>query len=80
MVMQLAIVEIDGKRYFDDERLREYRNIDDHTDSIRYGEIGNRAVKVIQERTDIRKHPEKLYKPKFDHSLRGRKLPRKPKL
>jgi hypothetical protein len=33
-VRRLTIVEIDGKYYFRDGRLREYRNIDDLTDCI----------------------------------------------
>lgn len=53
MAWQLAIVEIDGKKYYDDTRLREYRNVDNFMDSIQYSELGTRNVKLIQERTDL---------------------------
>jgi len=33
-VRRLTIVEIDGKYYYRDDRLREYRNIDDPADRI----------------------------------------------
>jgi hypothetical protein len=33
-VRRLTIVEIEGKYYYQDNRLREYRNIDDPADSI----------------------------------------------
>ncbi len=53
MAWQLAIVEIDGKKYYDDVRLREYRNVDNFMDSIQYSELGTRKVKPIHERTDL---------------------------
>jgi hypothetical protein len=53
MAWQLAIVEIDGKKYYDDTRLREYRNVERFTDAIPYSEIGSRKVKLLQERTDL---------------------------
>ena len=33
-VRRLTVVEIDGKYYYRDDRLREHRNIDDPTDRI----------------------------------------------
>ena len=48
----LAIVEIEGKKYYDDIRMQEYRHVDDFSDKIKYADIGDRKVKVIQERKE----------------------------
>lgn len=77
---QLAVVEIEGKRYYDNARLGEYRNVENYMDAILYSELGNRAVKVIQEMTDITAHPEKEYLIKPENSIAGKKRNRKPKL
>jgi hypothetical protein len=52
MAWELAIVEIDGKRYYDDTRLKEYREIVDWRLSIKYSDVSNRSVKIIKERVD----------------------------
>lgn len=53
MAWQLAIVEIEGKRYYDDTRLQEYRHTNNFMDTIRYDELGNRKVSLIPERMDL---------------------------
>ena len=53
MAWQRAIVEIEGKRYYDDTRLQEYRNIKNFMDTIRYDELGNQKVKLLQGRIDL---------------------------
>lgn len=52
MARQLAIVEIEGEKFFDDERLQEYRHVD-KMHVIEYGEIGDRKVKVLQEAKEL---------------------------
>lgn len=53
MAWQLSVVEIEGKMYYDDTRLREYRSINNFMDSISYNELGTRKVNLIKERTDL---------------------------
>ncbi len=53
MATRLAIVEIDGKKYFDDCRLKEYRHVKDIMDSIPYDQLGDRKVKLVTERMDL---------------------------
>ena len=48
----LAIVEIDGERYYDDVCLREYRHVDDFSNRILYSEVLSEDVKVIQPRIE----------------------------
>jgi hypothetical protein len=67
-----VIVEIEGKKYYDDTRLKEYRNVKDFMDSIPYRDLGTRAVRVVQKRTDLAQRPEKVYKSKV-HRYRPEK-------
>lgn len=55
MARQLAIVEIEGEKFFDDERLREYRHVDRLMHVIEYSEIGDRKVKLLQEAKEKKK-------------------------
>jgi hypothetical protein len=52
MARQLAIVEIEGEKFFDDERLQEYRHVD-KMHVIEYSAIGDRKVKVVQEAQEL---------------------------
>ena len=53
MVWQLPIVEIEGKKYFDDARLQEYRNVKDFMDRILYHDLADRKVTLLQPRVDL---------------------------
>ena len=53
MARQLAIVEIEGEKFFDDERLQEYRHVDKPMHFIPYNEIGDRKVKFLQEAREL---------------------------
>jgi len=53
MAVQLSIVEIDGKFYYQDDRLREYRQTTDFMNKIRFDEIGDREVKLVQARKEL---------------------------
>lgn len=53
MTTQLSIVEIEGKRYFDDTRLKEYRQVDNPHERVPYEAIGDRKVKVITEQKEL---------------------------
>lgn len=53
MARQLAIVEIEGEKFFDDERLKEYRHVDKIMHFIPYSELGDRKVKLLQEAREL---------------------------
>jgi len=48
MVQQLAIVKIDGKHYFKDERLQEYRETTNPHNKIAFEDVGERAVEEVE--------------------------------
>ena len=37
---KLEVVKINGKQYFKDDRLKEYRNVNNPHDVIRFSEVG----------------------------------------
>ena len=59
MVRQLSIVLIDGKKYFLDERLREYRRIENPHVRIAFHELGERKP-VFYEQTKKRSKGKRL--------------------
>ncbi len=67
MARQLAIVEIEGEKFYDDERLREYRHVEKIMHVIRYDELGERKVKVLEEARELL---SKKIKIKSNHSCK----------
>lgn len=53
MVNQLAKVKIDGKVYFQDDRLREYRQVTNPHSRIRFDEIGERKVEPVETKKSL---------------------------
>ena len=62
MQTQLAIVKIDGKHYYQDDRLREFRETIDPLNKISFKDIGDREVELVQAKKEI--------KPATRHRLR----------
>ncbi len=52
MARHLAIVEIEGEKFYDDERIREYRHVDKIMHYIPYDQLGDRKVKLLKEAWD----------------------------
>jgi len=59
MVRQLPIVLIEGKKYFLDERLQEYRRIENPHQRIAFHELGERKP-VLHEQTKKRSKGKRL--------------------
>lgn len=59
MVRQLPIVLIEGKRYFLDERLQEYRRMENPHQRIAFHELGERKP-VLYEKTKKRSNGKRL--------------------
>jgi hypothetical protein len=59
MVRQLPIVLIEGKKYFLDERLQEYRRIENPHQRIAFHELGERKP-VLCEQTKKRSRGKRL--------------------
>ncbi len=55
MVSQLPIVKIDGKHYYQDDRLREYRETTNPHNRIAFDDIGERIVEPVQTKKDLTK-------------------------
>jgi hypothetical protein len=55
MATQLAIVKIDGKHYYQDDRLREYRETTNPHNSISFNELGDREPELVQEKKELGK-------------------------
>lgn len=53
MVNQLAKVKIDGKVYFQDDRLQEYRQVTNPHSRIRFDEIGERKVEPVETKKSL---------------------------
>ncbi len=53
MVQQLAIVKIDGKHFFVDERLKEYRQTMSPHSKITFDELGERTVKDVEQKKKL---------------------------
>lgn len=53
MVNQLPKVKIEGKVYYQDDRLREYRQVTSPQDRIKFEEIGDRTVEPIEKSKSI---------------------------
>ena len=47
MATQLAIVKIDGKLYYEDLRLREYRAVTDFLGRIAFDDLGERKTERV---------------------------------
>ena len=52
MVRQLPIVQIEGKEFFVDERLKEYRQTDNPHKRITFCQLGDRKPIVVLENED----------------------------
>lgn len=50
---RLAIVQIGDKKYYEDIRLLEYRNVDDFSDRILFSEVGSRKIKRLENRIEL---------------------------
>ena len=59
MVRQLPMVLIEGKRYFLDERLQEYRRMENPHQRIAFHELGERKP-VLYEKTKKRSKGKRL--------------------
>ncbi len=53
MVNQLPIVKIDGKHYYQDERLREYRETTNPSNRIKFDDLGERKVEAVQSKKEM---------------------------
>jgi hypothetical protein len=53
MVRQLPIVQIEGKEFFVDERLKEYRQTNDPHNRITFDQLGNRKPILVSEKEDM---------------------------
>jgi hypothetical protein len=60
MTTQLAIVKIDGKHYYQDDRLREYRETTDPQNRISFEDIGERSVEPVQAKKTIPQQKRRL--------------------
>lgn len=60
MVTQLSIVKIDGKHYYQDDRLREYRSTANPNDKIPFEDLGDREVEQVQQKQTINKSKRRL--------------------
>ena len=56
MATQLAIVKIDSKHYYQDDRLREYRETTNLHNRIKFEELGDREPELVEEKKDLRKN------------------------
>lgn len=59
MVNQLPKVKIDGKVYYQDDRLQEYRQVTSPKDRIKFEDIGDKLVEPVETRKSIT-HKRKL--------------------
>ena len=53
MVNQLAKVKIDGKVYYQDDRLQEYRQITNPHERIKFEDIGQRKVESVETKKSL---------------------------
>jgi diphthamide synthase (EF-2-diphthine--ammonia ligase) len=53
MLNSLPKVKIDGKVYWQDDRLREYRHVTNTMDRIKFDEICERKVEAIEQKQSI---------------------------
>jgi hypothetical protein len=56
MATQLAIVKIDGKHYYQDDRLREYRLTTNPHERISFDELGERVVEEVEPRRELKQN------------------------
>ena len=55
MTSQLAIVKIDKKQYYQDDRLQEYREVKNNVNRIPFDGLGNRKVELVQPKKEFTK-------------------------
>jgi hypothetical protein len=60
MVRQLPVVLIEGQKYFCDERLKEYRQVENPYSRIRFNEIGERRVTLVENEILLKSKKQKL--------------------
>lgn len=60
MVNQLAKVKIDGKVYYQDDRLQEYRQVTNPNSRIKFEDIRERKVEPVETRKDLTKQKRRL--------------------
>ena len=58
MANQLAKVKIEGKVYYNDERLREYRQVTNPHSRIKFEDIGDRKVEPIEIKKQLTQKPK----------------------
>ncbi len=60
MLSKLPIVKIDGKHYYRDDRLREYRLTTNPLERIAFEDIGDRTIEIVQQKQALGKPKRKL--------------------
>ncbi len=55
MVRQLSIVKIDGKHYFQDDRLQEYRQTTNPHNRIKFEDLGDRKPEAVDQKQIIKR-------------------------
>jgi hypothetical protein len=58
MINQLAKVKIEGKVYYQDDRLREYRQVTNPHQRIRFDDIGDRKIELIEAKKQLSNKPK----------------------
>lgn len=60
MVRQLSIVKIDGKHYFQDDRLQEYRETINPHNRIKFQDLGDRKQEPVDQKQTIKLKKRRL--------------------
>lgn len=61
MVNELPKVKIEGKVYYQDDRLQEYRQVTNPHSRIKFDEIGERKAEPVEVKKDLtQKHKRRL--------------------
>ena len=60
MVRQLSIVKIDGKHYFQDDRLQEYRETRNPHNRIKFEDLGDRKPEPVDQKQTIKLKKRRL--------------------
>ena len=60
MVRELPIVSIDGKKFYVDERLKEYRETTNPNSRIRFDELGDRKPVPVEMKPTLKQRKRRL--------------------
>ena len=58
MVNELAKIKIDGKVYYQDDRLQEYRQVTNPHERIKFEDIADRTVEPIESKKSLKQKPK----------------------